>query len=154
MQQNDEYWMELAIAQARLAFQADEVPIGAVAVSSEEGLIAQAHNRTRRSCDPCAHAEIELIRQAAKTLGNYRLNTVSIYVTLEPCAMCAGAMVEARIKRLVFAARDFKAGAAGTVMNILHHSALNHHVQIADGLSAEVSIALLQDFFATKRIKM
>ena len=82
MQQNDEDWMALAIAQARLAFQADEVPIGAVAVCSEEGLIAQAHNRTRLSCDPCAHAEIEVIRQAAKTLGNYRLSTVSIYVTL------------------------------------------------------------------------
>ena len=153
MQQKDEDWMALALDEAKTAYIEDEVPIGAVAICSEKGLIAKAHNRTIAACDPCAHAEIEVIRQAAKVLGNHRLHTVTIYVSLEPCAMCAGAMVVARVKRVVFAARDFKAGAAGTVMNIVHHRALNHHVQIADGLSAEASVALLQKFFATKRIK-
>jgi tRNA(adenine34) deaminase len=153
MQQKDEEWMALAIEEAILAFEEDEVPIGAVAVCPQRGIIAKAHNQTRKACDPCAHAELEVIRQAAKVLGNYRLNTISLYVTLEPCAMCAGAIVEARIKRLIFAARDFKAGAAGTVMNIVHHSALNHQVQIVDGLCADASIELLQNFFAKKRLK-
>lgn len=153
MQQKDEKWMDLALNEARLAFEQDEVPIGAIAVCAEKGLIAKAHNQTRRDCDPCAHAEIEVLRKAAKALGNYRLKTVTLYVTLEPCAMCAGAIVEARIKRLVFAARDFKAGAAGTVMNIAHHRALNHQVEIADGFRADQSIALLQQFFKNKRLK-
>jgi len=153
MQEKDEEWMALALDEAKKAYDADEVPIGAVAICAEKGLIAKAYNQTIAACDPCAHAEMNVIRQAAQVLGNHRLHTVTIYVTLEPCAMCAGAMVEARIKRVVFAARDFKAGAAGTVMNIVHHRALNHHVHIADGLSAAASVALLQKFFARKRIK-
>ncbi len=151
MQTKDQYWMMLALQQAQLAESSGEVPIGAVAVCSERGLIAAGHNTSIGACDPCGHAEIEVLRHAAKVLNNHRLSTITLYVTLEPCAMCAGAMVQARIPRVVFAARDFKAGAAGSVMNLLHHPSLNHHVEIEDGILFDDSLQLLKQFFAKRR---
>ena len=151
MKTKDQYWMTLALQQAQLAESCGEVPIGAVAVCSERGLIAVGHNTTIGACDPTGHAEINVLRQAAKILNNHRLSTITLYVTLEPCAMCAGAMVQARIPRVVFAARDFKAGAGGSVMNLLHHPSLNHHADIDDGILYEASLQLLKQFFSKRR---
>jgi tRNA(adenine34) deaminase len=151
MLSNDLELMKLAIEQAKIAFSCGEVPVGAVAVCAELGVLSQAHNQTIHLCDPCAHAEIEVIRQAATKLGNHRLTTVTLYVTLEPCAMCAGAIVQARIPRVVFATRDWTAGAAGTVMNLLNHPKLNHHTVIDDGIYQQEAQDLLQSFFKLRR---
>ena len=148
---NDRKWMSIALQQARDAFLIGEVPVGAVAINTEQILLATAHNRTILDCNPCGHAEMQVIQQAAKELGNYRLNSVTLYITLEPCAMCAGAIIQARIPRVVFAARDWKAGAAGTVMNLLNHPHLNHRVLIDEGIFQFESQQLLQDFFKQKR---
>jgi tRNA(adenine34) deaminase len=142
--------METALAEARRAAEAGEVPIGAVAVH-EGAIVGRGQNRVLRDNDPTAHAEIVALREAAAALGNYRLNGVTLYVTLEPCAMCAGAMIHARIERLVYAAADPKAGAAGSVLEVLNHPRLNHRVQVEPGILAEEAAELLRTFFRDRR---
>lgn len=146
----DDEAMELALAEARKAAEAGEVPIGAVAV--HEGVVlGRGQNRVVRDHDPTAHAEIVAMREAAAALGNYRLTGVTVFVTLEPCAMCAGAMIHARIDRLVYAAGDPKAGAAGSVLAVINHPKLNHQMQVESGIFAEDSGALLRAFFRERR---
>lgn len=142
--------MELALQQARLAPLIGEVPIGAVLVSDNH-VIAAAHNYREISQDPTAHAEIIIIRKAAEQLKTWRLTDTTLYVTLEPCPMCAGAIVQARIARLVFGAWDPKAGACGSIFDIPSERRLNHRVQVAGGLCEGESRELLQEFFRTKR---
>jgi tRNA(adenine34) deaminase len=143
-------FMQLALEQARLAGLAGEVPIGAIVVYQEQ-VIARAGNRTIRDCDPTAHAEIVALREAARFLGNYRLANTTIYVTIEPCTMCAGAMIQARVPRLVYGADDPKGGAFRSCFEILTSSRLNHQVEVIPGLLAADSAALLQSFFAERR---
>jgi tRNA(adenine34) deaminase len=142
--------MQAALVEARLAAEAGEVPIGAVVVHLG-AIIATGQNRVLRDVDPTAHAEIVAMRIAAAALGNYRMLGCSLYVTLEPCAMCAGAMVHARLDRLVFAAADPKAGAAGSVLSVLNHPKLNHQMQIGQGILGEESSELLRRFFRERR---
>jgi tRNA(adenine34) deaminase len=142
--------MQAALAEARKAADAGEVPIGAIAVAHGD-IIGFGQNRVLREFDPTAHAEIVALREAAAVLGNYRLNGVTLYVTLEPCAMCAGAMIHARIDRLVYAAPDPKAGAAGSVLEVLNHSKLNHQIQVERGILADESAELLRSFFRERR---
>ena len=147
---DDRAAMESALAEARTAASAGEVPIGAIVV--REGMvIAGGQNRVLRDCDPTAHAEIVAMRAAAEALGNYRLNGCTLYVTLEPCAMCAGAMIHARLDRLVFAAADPKAGAAGSVISVINHPRLNHQMQVEQGILADESSELLKSFFRERR---
>lgn len=149
---DDEYWMQQALDQARIAFAAAEVPVGAVMVY-EGRCIAVGHNMSVSSVDPTAHAEINVLRKAAQELGNYRLNGCTLYVTLEPCAMCAMAMLHARIDRVVYGAVDSKTGAAGSVVNLFDQSALNHQTQVTKGILAQDCAALLKVFFEQRRIK-
>lgn len=142
--------MELALQQARLAPLLGEVPIGAVLVHQNE-VIAAAHNYRELSQDPTAHAEMIVIRQTAEQLKTWRLTDTTLYVTLEPCPMCAGAIVQARIARLVFGAWDPKAGACGSILNIPTERRFNHRVQVVGGLLEQESRALLQEFFRAKR---
>jgi len=142
--------MHAALEEARLAAEAGEVPIGAVVVH-EGAIIARGRNRVLRDLDPTAHAEIVALRAAAAVLGNYRLSGCTLYVTLEPCAMCAGAMIHARIDRLVFAAADPKAGACGSVLSVLNHPKLNHQIQKDQGILADESAELLRNFFRDRR---
>jgi tRNA(adenine34) deaminase len=142
--------MQAALAEARLAIEAGEVPIGAVVLHDGE-IIATGQNRVLRNLDPTAHAEVVAMRAAATALGNYRLLGCTLYVTLEPCAMCAGAMIHARLDRLVFAAADPKAGAAGSVLSVLNHPQLNHQMQVEQGIAAEESAELLLSFFRDRR---
>jgi tRNA(adenine34) deaminase len=142
--------MEAALAEARSAALAGEVPIGAVIVHNGE-IIARGQNSVLRSLDPTAHAEIVALRAGAAVLGNYRLQGCTLYVTLEPCAMCAGAMIHARIDRLVYAAADPKAGACGSVLSVLNHPQLNHQMQVEQGIAAEESAELLRSFFRERR---
>lgn len=143
-------FMRAALAEAQAAAAADEVPIGAVAVRDGE-IIGRGQNRVLRDVDPTAHAEIIAMRAAAKALNNYRLTGCELYVTLEPCAMCAGAMVHARLSRLIYAASDPKAGAAGSVLAVLNHPRLNHQMAVASGVMAEESATLLREFFRQRR---
>jgi tRNA(adenine34) deaminase len=143
-------FMQAALAEARLAAEAGEVPIGAVVVR-EEAVVARGQNRVLRDLDPTAHAEIVALRAAAGALGNYRLPGCTLYVTLEPCAMCAGAMIHARLDRLVYAAADPKAGAAGSVLSVLNHPQLNHQMQVEQGILAEETGELLRSFFRERR---
>jgi tRNA(adenine34) deaminase len=143
-------FMQAALAEARAAADAGEVPIGAVVVR-DGAIVARGQNRVLRDVDPTAHAEIVAMRAAATALGNYRLNGCTLYVTLEPCAMCAGAMIHARIDRLVFAAADPKAGACGSVLSVLNHPQLNHQMQMEQGIAAEESAELLRGFFRERR---
>jgi len=142
--------MQAALTEARLAAEAGEVPIGAVLVHDGE-IIARGQNRVVRDNDPTAHAEIVALREAAKILANYRLTACSIFATLEPCAMCAGAMIHARLDRLVFAAADPKAGACGSVLAVLNHTQLNHKMAVEQGILADESAALLRSFFRERR---
>jgi tRNA(adenine34) deaminase len=142
--------MQAALAEARFAAEAGEVPIGAVVVHNG-AFIATGQNRVLRDVDPTAHAEIVALRAAATALGNYRLNGCTLYVTLEPCSMCAGAMIHARIDRLVYAAADPKAGAAGSVLSVLNHPELNHQMRVEQGIAAEESAELLRSFFRERR---
>lgn len=146
----DQQWMERALAQANIARGLAEVPIGAVIVCDNE-LYAEAHNLTRTNADPTAHAELLVIREAARKHGDWRLTDATVYVTLEPCAMCAGAMVLARIKRLVFASFDPKAGMCGSLGNIVQDSRLNHRLEVTSGVLAEESGELLRGFFRERR---
>ena len=142
--------MQAALDEAYLAGDAGEVPIGAVVVCEGE-IFARGQNRVLRDVDPTAHAEIIAMRAAAAALGNYRLPGCTLYVTLEPCAMCAGAMIHARLDRLVFAAADPKAGAAGSVLAVLNHPQLNHQMKVEQGILAEESAELLRSFFRERR---
>jgi tRNA(adenine34) deaminase len=142
--------MELALAEARKAAEAGEVPIGA-AVIYEGRTIGRGQNRVLRDNDPTAHAEIVAMREAAAALGNYRLNGCTLYVTLEPCAMCSGAMIHARLDRLVYAAADPKAGAAGSVLSVLNHPRLNHQMQVEQGILPDEAAELLRSFFRERR---
>jgi tRNA(adenine34) deaminase len=146
----DADYMRLALDQARAAAAAGEVPIGAVLVLGER-VLAAGGNRTIGDCDPTAHAELIALRAAAAALGNYRLVGATIYVTLEPCAMCAGALIQARVGRLVYAADEPKGGAIRTCMQVLDAPALNHRVSVTSGVLAEESAALLQSFFTARR---
>ena len=166
----DAYFMSLALAEARRAGESGEVPVGAVAVlpgrdaaddstndragandASDARVIAAAGNRTICDRDPTAHAEIVVLRAAAKALGNHRLGGVTLYVTIEPCAMCAGAIVQARIARVVYGADDPKGGAVRSCFNILDNPQLNHQVEVVAGVRANESAALLQEFFSARR---
>jgi tRNA(adenine34) deaminase len=147
---SDADYMRLALDEARAAGESGDVPIGAVAVLNDQ-IVARAGNRTIRDCDPTAHAEIVALRAAAKALGNYRLAGLSLYVTIEPCAMCAGAMIQARIDRVICGAPDPKGGAVVSCFNVLDHAALNHRVAATGGVLAAESAALLQSFFASRR---
>jgi tRNA(adenine34) deaminase len=142
--------MGRALELARRAEAAGEVPVGAVIVRAGE-IVAEGWNRPIGACDPTAHAEIVALRAAGAALGTYRLTDTTLYVTLEPCPMCAGAMVHARVRRLVFGATDPRAGAAGTVFNIVQHPALNHRMECTGGVLAEECGALLRDFFLARR---
>jgi len=142
--------MQAALAEARLAAEAGEVTIGAVVVRDGE-IVARGQNRVLRDLDPTAHAEMVALRAAATAVGNYRLIGCTLYVTLEPCAMCAGAMIHARLDRLVFAAADPKAGAAGSVLEVLNHPQLNHKMVVEQGILAEESGELLRSFFRERR---
>jgi tRNA(adenine34) deaminase len=142
--------MEAALAEAGSARDAGEVPIGAVMVREGE-IIARGQNRVIRDVDSTAHAEIVALRAAAQAIGNYRLNGCTLYVTLEPCSMCAGALIHARLDRLVFAANDPKAGAAGSVLSVINHPQLNHQMIVEQGILAEESGELLRSFFRERR---
>ena len=146
----DRYWMTQALALAQKASEAGEVPVGAILVR-EDVRIAEAHNLREQSGSPIAHAEMLVIQAASEVIGNWRLTDTTLYVTLEPCAMCAGAIVLARIPKVVYAADDPKAGAAGTLYNILQDERLNHRVELVSGVFADESSALLKSFFQQRR---
>ncbi|HHT9157403.1 MAG TPA: tRNA adenosine(34) deaminase TadA [Candidatus Tripitaka californicus] len=143
---NHEHYMRLALKEAEKALEEDEVPVGAVIVH-EGHIIARAHNQRERLKDPTAHAEMIAITQAAAYLENWRLEGVTLYVTKEPCIMCAGAMVQARLTSLVFGAFDEKGGACGSVVNLVEEPRFNHQVKVTGGVLAEESAVLLREFF-------
>jgi tRNA(adenine34) deaminase len=145
-----EKWMNEALIEARRAFSEDEVPVGAIIVQQNE-IIARAYNRRETDQNPLGHAEILAIDAAAKKLGRWRLSDCTLIVTLEPCAMCAGALVNARLAQVVFAASDPKAGACGSVFNICENSQLNHRLKVVSDVLAKDSRQLLQDFFKSRR---
>ncbi|NQU95115.1 MAG: nucleoside deaminase [Candidatus Omnitrophica bacterium] len=150
MQTKHEHYMQEALKQARIAFERDEVPVGAVIVFKGQ-IIARAHNQIITLKDPTAHAEMIAITQASAHLRNERLNDCDVYVTIEPCSMCAGAMVLARIKNLFYATEDLKTGACGSALNILENKKLNHKVNTKSGLLKDESRSLIQEFFKKKR---
>lgn len=147
----DQRWMQRAYEWALQAKETGDVPVGAVLVSEDQQYLAGAGNQVFSQKNPCAHAEMLVIQTAARELGQVRLLNTTLYVTLEPCAMCAAAMVHARIKRLVFASRDFKAGAAGSVLQLLKGYPLNHLVQVDEGVMAFETSRLLSQFFENRR---
>jgi tRNA(adenine34) deaminase len=147
---NDLEYMHLAIMQAQAAALRGEVPVGALVVL-EDRILAAAGNRTITDCDPTAHAEVVALRDAARKTGNHRLTGASIYVTVEPCAMCAGALVQARVARLIYGADEPKGGAIRTCLRVLDAPALNHRVEVVSGVLAEESVQLLQSFFSARR---
>lgn len=142
--------MEVAIGEALKASQEGEVPVGAVLVSAGE-VVAKNHNRSLSQNDPTAHAEILVLRQGAAQVGNYRLNGCELYVTIEPCPMCAGAIVLSRLSRLIFGARDNKGGAVASLYRLLNDPRLNHHVQVTEGILAERCEEIMQAFFRPRR---
>ena len=146
-----EHWMDFALSEARQAGSDGEVPVGAIVVDRDGRIVGRGRNQPISSNDPTSHAEIAAIRSASLTVGNYRLTGTTLYCTVEPCMMCAGAIIHARIERVVFGAADPKAGAAGSVYNVLTDPRLNHQVSIIRAVRAAESASLLQDFFAAKR---
>ncbi len=146
----DQLYMQAALDEARKSALAGEVPIGAVIVV-EDRIVARSGNRTITDCDPTGHAEMVVLREAAAAIGNYRLSGATMYVTIEPCAMCAGAMIQARIDRVVYGANDAKGGAVSTCFSVLDHPQLNHRVEVTSGVMPEEGAALLKDFFAARR---
>jgi tRNA(adenine34) deaminase len=146
----DELWMEEAMRCAQRALEMDEVPVGAVVVCSGS-IVGRGWNRNISDSDPTAHAEMVALREAGATIGNHRLGDCELFVTIEPCPMCAGAMVHARIKRLVYGSDDPKAGAVHSVMQVVNHPQLNHTIEIRSGVLAGRSAALLQTFFKKRR---
>ncbi|MDC3345492.1 tRNA adenosine(34) deaminase TadA [Candidatus Pseudothioglobus singularis] len=147
---NDEKWMRIAIEEAKLAMDKDEVPVGAVLVKNDK-LIAQAHNKPITKNDPTAHAEIQLLRKAGEQQKNYRLPESTLYVTLEPCTMCFGAMVHARIDKIVYGASDPKTGVCGSRMNLNEENFFNHKISITSGILEKESSELLKLFFKSRR---
>ncbi len=143
--------MLLAITEARSAEAAGEVPVGAVILSATGDLVGRGNNQVLRTSDPTAHAEIVALREAGLALGNYRLLGCTLFCTLEPCAMCAGAILHARLTRLVYATPDPKAGACGSVLSVINHPALNHQLEVSSGILAEECSALLSGFFRSRR---
>lgn len=150
MADSDETLMRAALAEAQAAAEAGEVPIGAVAAING-AIVARGQNRVLRDIDPTAHAEVVALRAAAQAVGNYRLLDCELFVTLEPCAMCGGAMIHARLARLVYGAEDPKAGAAGSVLEVVNHPRLNHRMQVTSGVLAEECGELLRGFFRERR---
>jgi len=148
----DEKWMQIAIEEAELAMNENEVPVGAVLVKNNK-LLAQAHNQPINQNDPSAHAEIQLLRKAGKQKENYRLVGSTLYVTLEPCAMCFGAMIHARIERIVFGALDPKTGVCGSCMSLNKENFFNHKISVTGGVLEKESSELLRLFFKSKRSK-
>jgi len=149
---NDVELMQLAMDQARAAEAAGEVPVGAIVVAPDGvTILGRGWNRVIADSDPTAHCEIVAMRQAGRALGNYRLTGCTLVCTLEPCAMCAGAILHARIGRLLYAARDPKAGACGSVLSVMNHPALNHRVELVEGVLADECSAMLTDFFRRRR---
>ena len=146
-----ERWMREALAEARAAVDHDDVPVGAVVVAPDGTELARGHNRREQLADPTAHAELEALRVAAATLGTWRLDGCTLVVTLEPCAMCAGALVQSRVAGLVFAADDPKAGAVTSLYDLVRDPRLPHRVEVYRGVLADASTALLRSFFASRR---
>jgi len=146
----DEHWMRQALAAAQEARSCGEVPVGTCVVNGDE-LLAVSGNRTRTDCDPTAHAEIVALREAARKFGNYRLTGVDVYSTIEPCAMCAGALVQARIRRLVYGAADERAGAVRTRFRICDTGFLNHRIEVREGVLEDECRMLMQEFFRSRR---
>ena len=146
----DEKWMQIALNEANLALNENEIPVGAILVKNGK-LVAQSHNQSIRTNDPTAHAEIQLLRKAGEQQKNYRLIGSTIYVTLEPCTMCFGAMVHARIERIVFGASDFKTGVCGSCINLNKENFFNHKISITGGVLEEESSELLRLFFKSRR---
>lgn len=153
MIKSDEFWMQKAFEAAENAEKSGEIPIGACLIDKNGELVSVAGNLTITNCDPTAHAEILILREAARKIGNYRLTETVVYTTIEPCAMCAGALVNARIKRLVFGAHDKRFGAVESVFRLCDTSSLNHQIEITSGVLAEKCKNLMQNFFKTKRQK-
>jgi tRNA(adenine34) deaminase len=151
MFEKDEFWMRKAIEAAKQAQELNEIPIGACLINKEGEFLAAAGNRTIMDSDPTAHAEILVLREAARKIGNYRLTETALYTTIEPCAMCAGALVNARIERLIFGARDERFGAVESVFQLCNTSSLNHQIKISSGVLADDCRKLMQDFFRAKR---
>src|SRR3989337_1366059 len=145
-----ERFMEIALEEARIATEEGEVPVRAVSVMGDE-IIARGHNLRESLNDPAAHAEMIVIRESAMRLGRWRLNDITLYVTIEPCAMCAGAIVLARLPRIVFGAKDPQAGGCGSVFQVVQEPALNHRVEIVSGIKEENCRRILQDFFENRR---
>jgi tRNA(adenine34) deaminase len=150
MENKDDFYMGLAIAQAEQAAQIGEVPIGAVLVMDDE-VIATAYNRRETWHDATAHAEVIAIREACTQLGRWRLTGATLYVTIEPCPMCAGALVMSRVDRLVYGSADYKAGAVESLFNIVQHQALNHQLSVTAGIRSEECSTLMKDFFKKRR---
>ncbi len=150
MSLSDERWMEEALREAQRALALGEVPVGAVVVS-EGRIVGRGCNRPLSTNDPTAHAEILALREAGTTIGNYRLLDCEIYVTVEPCSMCAGAITHARIRRLIYGAEDAKAGAVHSVLQVLNHPKLNHQVEVSSGVLAARCMHLVQSFFQERR---
>jgi tRNA(adenine34) deaminase len=151
IRESDELWMQEALRSAQRALESGEVPVGAVVVLDGK-VVGRGFNRTITDCDPTAHAEIVALRNAGAAVGNYRLLNCDLYVTIEPCAMCTGAIMHARIRRLVYGAEDPKAGAVHSVVQVLNHPALNHQVEVRTGVLAGRCSELLQEFFRARRI--
>ena len=147
---DDEHWMRQALAAAREAENRGEVPVGTCVVHDGQ-LVAVCGNRTRTDCDPTAHAEIVALREAARKLGNYRLTGVDVYSTIEPCAMCAGALIQARVRRLIYGARDERAGAVHSRFRICDTDFLNHRIELRAGVLEDECRSLVQDFFRRRR---
>jgi tRNA(adenine34) deaminase len=147
---SDEFWMEEALRCAQRALEAGEVPVGAVVVA-DETVVGGGWNRNISGNDPTAHAEIMALREAGKNLGNHRLGACDLFVTIEPCAMCAGAAVHARIRRLIYGADDLKAGAVRSVLQVVNHAKLNHRMEIQGGVLAGRAAEMLQEFFRKRR---
>jgi tRNA(adenine34) deaminase len=150
----DERWMREAIAAARrAALEHEEVPVGACVVAEDGALLAVAGNRTRTDCDPTAHAELVALREAARRIGAFRLVGCVVYSTIEPCAMCAGALVQARVRRLVYGAREEKTGAVESVFRVCDNSSLNHRIELTPGVLEDECRTLMQEFFRARRQK-
>jgi tRNA(adenine34) deaminase len=148
----DEHWMRQALDAAREAQSRGEVPVGTCIISSET-LLSVAGNQTRSNCDPTAHAEIIALRDAARISGNYRLTDAVVYSTIEPCAMCAGALIQARVRRLVYGARDERAGAVESRFRVCDTDFLNHRIEITSGVLAGECREMMQEFFRNRRVK-
>jgi tRNA(adenine34) deaminase len=151
-QDSDELWMQEALRCAQHALDGGEVPVGAVVVHQGK-IVGRGSNRNLTDCDPTAHAEVVALREAGTTIGNHRLSNCDLFATIEPCAMCAGALVHARIRRLVYGADDPKAGAVRSVMHVLNHPGLNHKMEVRSGVLAGQCVEILQEFFRVRRMK-